>query len=90
MLRNVKILGLWSPIVIPICLFTQIITMRQEKSVTSLSFFNTHEGHEWLRTEWCGPCEQFTDHEYIEYRDEQVVTRQCMNCEHITSYWDAV
>ena len=46
--------------------------------------------HDWIRVEWCRACGNETDHHWIQYRDEPVVTRECMDCEHVSTYWDSV
>lgn len=84
--NSVKIFGWTAPLFLPICL-SAFFDGSLEPTVWEAP---PETEHEWLRTEFCQPCGIETDHQWLQFKDEPVVTRECLNCEHVSTYWDAV
>lgn len=43
----------------------------------------------WVTNELCLACGHYTDHQYIQWADEPVVTVECVSCGHSGEYSDA-
>lgn len=85
MFQNVRIFGLLAPIAVPICYLAKLT---HQWETPPMIYDEAEPEHEWLRTEFCTSCQFDTDHEWKQWLDEQVVTRECLECEKQSFYWD--
>lgn len=87
--REFEISGWWfTPFMLPL-VAAGVIEERRNKTVLN----NHHEhqpDHEWVRVEWCRQCQTDTDFFYVEWRDDQVVTKECLSCGSVFDYVDRV
>lgn len=53
-----------------------------------VDLFPPEPAREWLSHLHCRQCGMKTEHQLIEFRDEPVVTRECLECATTEAIWD--
>lgn len=66
-----------------------VFILRRIQGVSPVvDLFPPEPAHEWTQYQLCRKCGDKTEHFFIEYRDEPVVTKDCLECGHQESIWD--
>lgn len=87
---DVQIMGWFYPIAMPMVLGATIKNWVRPRMRRPDNEDVPAVDHDWLRVEWCHACQNETDHEYVQWKDEPVVTRTCLECEELSTFWDMV